>query len=135
RDEQVPDHRAQSLSVWCDPLRKERGNQHARVSLLPCEAAVAANYAEYPSADFLCELDGLYQVHRHNPIATATADREYKYSVAVPRRGAAQPGRDACIPALVVDTGGECGNVVCGGVSLEATELAEVVHGVAGMPR
>src|SRR5262249_26453185 len=83
----------------------------------------------------LCELDGLYQVHRHNPIATATADREYKYSVAVRQPGAAQPGREAFIPALVVDTGGEFGNVVCGGVSLEVTELAEVVHGVAGTPR
>src|SRR5262249_19677170 len=54
--------------------------------------------------------------------------------VAAAQARGVQPVGEAALPALVVDAGGQLRDVVRGGVSLQAAQLAEVVDGVAGVP-
>lgn len=65
----------------------------------------------------------------------ATSNGEYENHVLLAQAAATQPSCVAGVPAVVVDAGGEFGDIIRRGVGLDLGDLTEVADGVRGMPR
>ena len=134
-DQQVPDHGAQPLGV-----RRDRGRRTAAGSprrrrrpgavkppSRPTMPKIGAPHARAPARGR----------GRGSPRRSSRRRRRRRRRRAArrarPRRETSQPRGEAGVPALVVDAGGQLGDVVGGRVGLEAADLAEVVDRVAGV--
>ena len=133
-DQEMPEHGAEPLGVRGDPVGIGRADHDARRGHGGGEAAVAPDDAEDRRATIGRELEGSDQVDRHLTLLASTADREHEHPVAVVEPRAPEPLHEGGVPAFVVGPGRELAHVVGRGVGLEVAQLAEVVHGVRGVP-
>src|SRR5262249_38490220 len=63
-------------------------------------------------------------------LGAAATYREHEYCIARGEAAHLEPFDVGALPALIVDPRGELGDVVGRGVTLDAEELAKVIHGV-----
>ncbi len=133
--QQVPHDGAQALGVRRDAVGVQRRDDHAGVGEL-CgrsrrRGRRCRRSAPRPRGRARARAT---RFTRHVLLAVAAADREDQQRVASrARREPSQPLGEAGVPALVVDAGGQLGDVVGRRVRLEAADLAEVVDRVAGV--
>src|ERR1700728_1267316 len=135
RDDEVPDNRLELFGVRCDGFRRKNGDDQAGIRDVCSVAAIAANDAQDSSADLTRQIEAGNQVHADVAFHIAATDREDEDGIARRETTAAQPVGVAGLPSLVVDAGRQLGDIVGGGVALDAGNLAEVVDRMAGMTR
>jgi len=71
---------------------------------------------------------GLDEIDRYAAFPITTANREHQDGVVRSETRAAQPLDERRFPALVVRSGRQLRDVVCGRIGLDPTNLAKVIH-------
>ena len=97
------------------------------------EAAVASDDTEHGGANRLCGAHRVDQIRGNVFLLAAASHRENKHSVSSANSAAFEALGDRGFPALVVDAGGEFGDIVRGADGLNPAEFAEVAHRMRGV--
>src|SRR5271157_463605 len=135
RDQQMPENGAEAFGVGGDAVIKEGRDDDTGVRCHGCEPAVPTHDAEHFGPQPSGQLDRTDEIHRDVSLQIPTADREDQKAVRLVQPRAAQPVGKAGVPALVIDPSRQLRNIVTWRVGLEATDLAEVIDGMAGVTR
>src|SRR5438067_1234095 len=130
RHEQMPDNRLPCLGVRRDERSVHGGYDHDSVSMLGRVAPVTPDDTENIASNRSSQPHRVDDVDADALLFISAANRKDEDRIARTETAAAQPGGERVVPTLVVDAGGELGDIVCGRVALDAGDLAKVVDGV-----
>src|SRR5579862_7969542 len=118
--DEVPDHRLKGFGVGGHVLDGDSGNHDAGICDLGSVTAVAADDADDSRADAPGKLQALDDIGADVVFDAAPANGEDEQGVVGAQTAAEEPVRVAGDPAVVVDAGGQLGNIVGGRVALDA---------------
>src|SRR3569832_1989998 len=113
-DQLVPDDSLKRLRVRGYGGRIHRWDAHERVRNTPCIATIPADYPEHLRTHLARILHCRHQVGTDVPQRVAATDREYENPIGVAQATDLQPADKRALPAFVVDTSRELGNIVGG---------------------
>ena len=129
----MPDDSLISLCKRSHEAGIDRRHNHASVGIRCREAAVASDDAEHGGANRLCGAHRVDQIGGNVFLLAAASHRENQHSVSSAKSAAFEALGDRGLPALIVDAGGEFGDIVCGADGLHPAKFAEVAHGMRGV--
>ena len=135
RDQEMPDHGLEGLGVRRDCGRVYDRDDDAGVGDLCSVAAVAADHSADFGADLARVLQSAHEIGADIFLRVATADGKNKHQIVVVQPRTAKPVGVASVPAIIVDPGGEFGNVVGGSVRFDLRYFAEVTYRVGSVAR
>src|ERR1700683_2224513 len=130
RYHQVPDNCLKCLRVGGYVRRIHGRDEDAGIGHGRGESAVPPDDADDFAANLFGELQGRDEVRADLFFKSAAADGENKDGVAGAKLTDAKPVLEDAGPAFVVRAGSQFGDVVGGGVGLDAGDFAEIVDGV-----
>src|SRR2546421_351442 len=135
RDDEVPHDGLEPLGLGRHEPCVDRRDDDARVREARHRPTVATDDARDARPALSRKPHGLDEIDADVALDVAASDREHEQAILSTKAGRAEPVRVGRGPALVVDPGGELGDVVRDGVRLDLTELAEVAGCVGRVPR
>src|SRR5271168_3972428 len=133
RDNQVPNHCLELLGVRCHSVSSNCWNDDTCISNLCRVAAIATYHAYDLSTDFFGQFEALHNVGADFFLEIAAADRKHEKGISLTQTATAKNISVGGVPPFIIDSRGELGDVICRGVALDASDLAEIVDSVTCM--
>ena len=130
RHEQMPHDGLKGFRVRRNGVGIHHGHDNARISQLGGHPTVASDNPDNRRASRSRKLDDGHEIRTDARLAAAAADGEHEHAVTRGEPAGPQPAHQRLVPPVVIDAGGELGDVVRRRVGLEAGELAEVADRV-----
>lgn len=113
--------------------RIHRGDEHAGIGDNCGESAISTDDADDLASNLSGELQGRHQVRADLFFEIAAPDGKDENCVAVVELADTKPTLEDSGPTLVVGASSQFGNVIGGGVGLDAGDFAEVVDDARGV--
>src|SRR6185295_16131402 len=119
RYQQVPDNSLKSFGMRSDPVRMDNRDEYAGIGQLGCIAAVAANNADDARARRFRIIERGDDIGADVPFKASTSDRKHQNGIAGAEPADLQPIGKYGGPAIVIDPGGQFGNIVGWSIGLD----------------
>ena len=133
RDERVPNDRLERLDQR-RPQVGRRVEKDCDVRELRKRAAWRTDHSVDGAPELSATLQRAHYIDRYPMLARTTADRKDEKRIALGQPGDLEPAAKRRLPTVVVDPRGQLRDVLCDRVTLDRTQLAEVVDCVRRMP-